>query len=296
MNRIGAFTASSRDLRIHFCVAALSLLFAIATPARAIHTHDCPQAGGDKTVKEIHGFLIEFTATNNDDFSFGQACRVAVRDSAGNTIFSQEDFDFSLVMSDADVNGDGVQDLVLESFSGGAHCCWTYYIISLGEKPRLIKQFQNDRGAAFIRNEQNGCVDIVTQDAAFDSFDDQCHACAALPVVYLRLDGEQFVDVGAEHIADYDEIIAKNQQALSAVRRRNFRSAQADPYQGDDGTDTTAQKILSIIFAYLYSGREAQSRRALQDLWPPFDQERLWKLVLQTRQEGILGETRKQGQ
>jgi hypothetical protein len=69
-------------------------------------------------------------------------------------------------MSDADLSGDGVPDLALESYSGGAHCCWTYYIISLGEKPRLIKQFDNERGAGFVRNRENRRVDIVTQDGA----------------------------------------------------------------------------------------------------------------------------------
>jgi transglutaminase-like putative cysteine protease len=34
-----------------------------------------------------------------------------------------------------DVNGDGYPDAVLVSFSGGAHCCWTYHIVSLGKNP-----------------------------------------------------------------------------------------------------------------------------------------------------------------
>ncbi len=47
-----------------------------------------------------------------------------------------------------------------------------------------------------------------------------------------------------------------------------------------------------IVLAYLYSGREAQARQALQELWPPFDQERIWNLILETRHNGILRYTR----
>ena len=50
---------------------------------------------------------------------------------------------------------------------------------------------------------------------------------------------------------------------------------------------------LMIVFAYLYSGREKQAHQALQDLWPPFDQERIWNLILETRHNGILCYARK---
>lgn len=273
------------------CLAVLFILLVFASPALAARSHDCPEGEGNKTVRDVQGFQVEFTATKSDDFAFGHACRVVVRDPVQSVVFSDEDFDFSLVMADADLNGDSISDLVLESYSGGAHCCWTYYIVSLGEKPRLIKQFDNERAVAFVRKEKSGRVEIVGQDGGFDYFDGQCHACTVFPVVYLRLEGDQLVDAGAEHVKDYDEIMAKNQQALSAEERQSFRSATQIPYKVGDATDTTPGKVLSIVFAYLYSGREAQARQALQELWPPFDQERLWKLILDSRRKGILSQT-----
>lgn len=198
-------------------------------------------------------------------------------------------------MADADLGGDGVRDLVLESYSGGAHCCWTYYVISQDEKPHLIAQFDNERDAGFVRNEENGRVDIVTQDGAFDYFDGQCHACPVFPVVYLRLQGNQFVDAGVDHLKDYDEIIAKSQQTMSAQQRQDFRSTAENPYKAGDASSTTVKKVLTIVLAYLYSDREPQARQALQELWPPFDQERLWKLIVDARQKGILSQTHRAG-
>jgi hypothetical protein len=50
---------------------------------------------------------------------------------------------------------------------------------------------------------------------------------------------------------------------------------------------------LMIVFAYLYSGREEQAHQTLRDLWPPFDQERIWNLILEARRNGILCYTHK---
>ncbi len=289
-----ATTASPRENRRSWLRLAVFLLtLAFSTPALAAHSHDCPQEIGNKTVRNLQGLEIEFTATKNDDYAFGHACKVVVRDTAQNVVFSEEDFDFPLVLAETDLNGDGVPDSVLESYSGGAHCCWTYYIISQGEKPHLVAQFDNERGAGFARNETSGRVDIVTQDGAFDYFDGLCHACTVFPLVYVRLQGDHLVDVGADHTKDYDEIIAKSQQALSAQERQSFRSATEIPYKAGDATDTTPGKVLSIVFAYLYSGRQAQARQVLQEFWPPFDQERIWKLILDTQQKGILSQTRR---
>ena len=248
--------------------------------------------GQGPVVKNFQGVQVEFMPTKDEAFAFGNACSAVVRDSAKKEIFSETDAGFSLVMADADVNGDGVPDLVLESYSGGAHCCWTYYIISLGANPRLLARFENERGAAFVKS-TNGRIDIETQDGDFDYFDGQCHACTVFPLMYLRLEGTRFIDVGSEHVADYDEIITKSQKALSNDERQRLRSLTSNPTEDQDVDEGAAvRSALSIILAYLYSGREAEAHRALRELWPAFDQERIWDLILKKRHDGMLSYTR----
>lgn len=269
----------------------LLLFLAFTSPALAAPTRDCPDKPG-KTVRNLQSVQIDFETQKNEDYQFGQSCQVTIRDSRQKVVFSQEDADFSIVMAGSDVNGDSVPDLVLESYSGGAHCCWAYYVISLGEAPHLIKKFENERGAAFVRNTPNGRIEIITQDGAFDYFDGQCHACTVFPTVYLRLEGEQLVDCGSSHVKSYDEIIAKNQKELTAQERQSIHSAQGNPYDADDDMLTTTKKIFNIVFAYLYSGREVQAHQALEELWPASDQQRLWNLILETRKKGVLSQTR----
>lgn len=198
------------------------------------------------------------------------------------TIFTESDWAFSLKLAGEDTNGDGVPDVVLEAYSGGAHCCWTYYIISLGSKPGMISKFENQRDAAFIPDNKSRRIMIVTTDGAFDYFDGLCHACSPFPAVYLRLDGTRLIDMGPQYERDYDKTIAETQRALSTAERQRLR------HLTHVGEPETSSKALTIVLAYLYSGREAQARDALRSLWPVFDQERIWTLILQTRRGGIL--------
>ena len=213
-------------------------------------------------------------------------------DPRGDVIFSEHDGAFSIELVGDDVNGDGIPDVVLQAYSGGAHCCWTYYVISLGSKPGLIKKFENNRDAAFFWNKENRRIEIATRDGNFDYFDGLCHACTPFPVVYLRLDGSDLADISPSSVDDYDDIISQNQKGLTARGLRHLRTLKGNP-SDDEGARKTIYRALSIVFAYLYSGRDTQAHQVLQKMWPPFDQERIWNLILETRHDGILCYTRK---
>jgi len=278
-------------------VTRLSILFFFwltltsGIPAYALDEPSCSQGEGTVT-RKLEGFELQiapYPDANNPDLD---ECEAEIYDPRGDVIFSEHDWGFSIEVAGDDVNGDGIPDVVLEAYSGGAHCCWTYYIISLGSKPGLIKKFENNRDAAFFWNKENRRIEIVTLDGNFDYFDGLCHACTPFPVVYLRLDGSDLVDISPSSVGDYDDIISQNQKALTARGLRHLRTLKGNP-SDDEGARKTIYRALSIVFAYLYSGRDIQAHQALQKMWPPFDQERVWNLILETRHNGILCYTRK---
>ena len=271
----------------------LLLLFSIlaAQPAIAASKLACGAGQGSAT-KEVAGFQIKVLPSPRKVEHFDPECRALILDPRKNEIFSADDWGFSIEVAGQDVNGDGIPDVVLKAYSGGAHCCWTYYIISLGSKPALIKKFENNRDAVFFRDEESGRIVMGTLDGVFDYFDGLCHACTPFPDVYLRLDGTNLIDISPEFVAHYDEIIAENRKTLTAEERQRLRVLSEKPSDAVPVRETV-QKVLMIVLAYLYSGREAQARQALQDVWPPFDQERIWNSILETRRSGILSYTRK---
>jgi len=279
-------------------VTRLSILFffwltlASGVPTYALDEPSCLHGVG-KATKKLEGFELQISTypdANNPDLD---ECEAEIYDPRGDVIFSEHDWSFAIELAGVDVNGDGIPDIVLEAYSGGAHCCWTYYIISLGSKPGLIKKFENNRDAAFFWNKENRRIEIATRGGNFDYFDGLCHACAPFPLVYLRLDGTKLIDISSEYVANYDEIIRENRKALTSKERQRLSASTEKPSDAEPVVREAVNKTLMIVLAYLYSGREAQARQALQDMWPQFDQERIWNLIVETRRNGILCYTRK---
>src|SRR5712691_4482250 len=157
------------------------LVLASGIPAYAANRSECRQGRGS-VVRKIHGFEIQISPYPDKSNPVLDECEAEIYDPRDDVIFSEHDWGFSIEVAGDDVNGDGIPDIVLEAFSGGAHCCWTYYIISLGSKPGLIKKFENNRDAAFFWNKENRRIEIATRDGNFDYFDGLCHACTPFPV------------------------------------------------------------------------------------------------------------------
>ncbi len=273
--------------RLLFTLCAVLFWMAGASQARPSHTGSGCHYGKGKVARNIRTVKLSITPAVDKDAPNDPICHLIVQDLAGNVFLSEDDISFEILSDSKDINGDGIPDLVLEAYSGGAHCCWTYYIVSLGSPPGLITKFENKRAASFVIDEKSGATEIVTLDGAFDYFDGLCHACTPFPLVYLRLRGTNLTDVGPQHTADYDEGIRDNELALTPLELHRLRTTTESPSIGELASSTTG-KVLAIVFAYLYSGRTDQARESLQKMWPPFDQQRIWNLILEKRHNGIL--------
>ncbi|HET7107813.1 MAG TPA: hypothetical protein VFI38_13465 [Candidatus Acidoferrum sp.] len=199
------------------------------------------------------------------------------------------DSTFEIPISERDVSGDGIPDLVLEGFSGGLHCCWTYYVISLGPKPGLLLKFENGREASFHEDEKGRGFHIEMEDGAFDYFDGLCHACTPFPFVILKIDSNRLVDISPDYTDAYDDVVKESRAALTAQDLAEVAAMTTNPSESHAaGVRNAIRRMLEIVFAYLYSGREALARQELRTMWPQFDQDRMWNLIQQQRAEGIL--------
>lgn len=178
------------------------LLIIIVPPCGA--QEDCFRGDVHGEPQTIADFLIRFRQASG---SGAPGCRVEVFSLQGGMAFHAEDAGIRLLQpAGTDLSGDGVPDVALEGYSGGAHCCWTYWILSLGPKPGLLTTFKNQSPITFV-SADNGKTDIQTHDGAFDYFDCLSHAESPLPNAFLRLEGHRLRDVGMEHLTAYDKQI-----------------------------------------------------------------------------------------
>ncbi len=93
-----------------------------------------------------------------------------------------------------DLTGDGVPELLVSESSGGAHCCHTFRVISLGATPELLLDYQ--AGNAWLEGPENldqtrayelvGRDDFLTNDASASSY----AATYFVPVVWVYEKGK----------------------------------------------------------------------------------------------------------
>jgi hypothetical protein len=259
------------------------LLIIIVPPCGA--QEDCFRGDVHGEPQTIADFLIRFRQASG---SGAPGCRVEVFSLQGGMAFHAEDAGIRLLQpAGTDLSGDGVPDVALEGYSGGAHCCWTYWILSLGPKPGLLTTFKNQSPITFV-SADNGKTDIQTHDGAFDYFDCLSHAESPLPNAFLRLEGHRLRDVGMEHLTAYDKQIRDARADLPPARVDQFRAVKSTDELCSGEPRTAMPAVLTIVLAYLYSGQERQAWTALDQMWPKFDVQRIRAEIVKARARGIL--------
>jgi hypothetical protein len=188
-------------------------------------------------------------------------------------------------ISGTDLNGDGAPEVVLDGYSGGLHCCYTYLVVSLGKKPKVLHTFANPVPIKFEK-QPDGTALIRAADGVFDYFVIP-HSDAVIPQLVLKPEGNVLVDVSAQHPEVYDREI---EQAQAALTKEDIEKLKASNYRNKLFTDQipTVHKVLTIVLDYIYSGRDEKAWQALDDYWPAGDVSRIKSLIAERRHRGLL--------
>lgn len=104
----------------------------------------------------------------------------------------QAEYKIPFIPNGADLTGEGRPDMIVTSWSGGAHCCFTRYIFELEPKLRLLATIEDgdtDLGH-FERLDQTSGYFYVTQDIW--SYWPESFASSVSHRVILRWDGTKF--------------------------------------------------------------------------------------------------------
>lgn len=231
--------------------------------------------GGGKIL--VNGFTIEVKPIAADVPGY-MVCQATVTSPEGKTVYEKEEWGMEIdPVTGKDVNGDGQPDAVLVSFSGGAHCCWTYHIISLGENPGLIREFENRATASFTDLRGDGHIEILIRDGSFDEGFRLDHSLSVFPLLIVRLMGKEFVDVGSRFWPVFEKEIQKKRTELNEQQLQEFLHSKPDEIRDDLDYLRTKAAILFIVLDYLYAGRHGVARRVLGKQWPQDFQEETWK-------------------
>jgi hypothetical protein len=158
-------------------------------------------------------------------------------------------------VSGQDITGDGNPDLVVERYSGGASCCVSYVVLSLGDELASISlPLDSSTQAAFRDLDADGILEVIGTDDSFRCVF-CCCANSPLPTGVLRYDRERgYIPASPDFPEIYDAVIPEYQ--AKAEGRWNGPFEEQDP--------TGRCYVLPLVLAYLYSGRASEAWQSLE--------------------------------
>ena len=171
-----------------------------------------------------------------------------------------------------------------------------YEIYSLTKPAKLLRTITGQDYFSAADTRLNGTVEIWTTDAAaVNGFDNLPRkAFDAAPTVVLRFEDEKLMDVSSEFRDHYDGQINTLRSELGSRELSNFKASDgrlsAEHLSSDgqaSGLLATKIRVLEIVWAYLYSGREQQAWDALAQMWPAADAERIRAAITNARARGL---------
>jgi hypothetical protein len=171
-----------------------------------------------------------------------------------------------------------------------------YEIYSLKEPPRLLRTITGGYYYSAADTDLDGRIEIWTNDSeAVNGFENiPLNALDFAPPVVLRFEQKQLIDVSSEFRSNFDGQIATvraqlNNQQLSEFKHSDgaLSNKSSLPLDQAHGLSTTKIKVLEMVWCYLYSAREPQAWKALAEMWPESDFQRIRAAILNARAKGI---------
>lgn len=201
--------------------------------------------------QQLDGHSIELWGHERDSM-FGQALRII---NSEGVIIEQSESAFIELMDNPehDINQNGIADLVINTFSGGAHCCSGTKIFEFGSTNKVIFDDFSECPVEFKDLDDDGITEIIGCDSTW-AYRYCSFASSALPAIVWEWGGEyynianpEYPGFGKEYLSFYfSQVLEQNQS----------------PDYGYDQEHLCA--TLGLTLPYLYANREDLAYQALK--------------------------------
>jgi hypothetical protein len=164
-----------------------------------------------------------------------------------------------------DLNGNGKPDLIVQSSTGGAHCCYTVRVLELGKKLQVVDKIDAQDGdlSHFEYDKVSHSYLFHAADWTF-SYWHTSFAQSPAPKIVLQLsrqgnDGDTrlSLDSMSQPLPRRSELDAESQKV-----RSSFENPESDAIPASPELWTT---MLNLI----YTGHSEEAWQFMKDAWPP---------------------------
>jgi hypothetical protein len=181
-------------------------------------------------------------------------------------------------------------------------CCVTYKIYSLQTPPRLLRTVTGGEYFAGQDTDLDGRVEIWAGDAAalrgFEAlFPGEVEF---VPNYVLRLEQGKLYDATPQFKSYFDDVIRQVRKQIDPALMHEFQlsdgqllvrvGAPAEEIARNHRLRKAKIQALEIVWAYLYTGRDTEARKALDELWPKADVARIYAAIVAAREGSILSQ------
>lgn len=187
-------------------------------------------------------------------------------------LIETDDANNKLVGVGSDITGDSVPDLVISEWSGGAHCCFTYYVFSIGSDFKLMDKIeaQDAGGAIFQDIDNDGQLEFLAHDFVFAYWHSSFAASPAPEVVLKFKDGRYRLALDLMRkplpsIEDEEKIVQQLEKEHATAKSWDKSLLKFDTWTKGDVTviPMTWGHMLDLI----YSGHANEAWRFLDRVW-----------------------------
>lgn len=200
------------------------------------------------------------------------------------------DHDFTTVQGPApgsDMDGDGIPDLLLYEYSGGAHCCTTVRHIECGERPLLRAEIHTWHSCPVYEDlDGDGRAEVRFVDTSY-AYWNECYAASPFPPIVLRIRNGRYEM--AEEImrakGPSGEVVAKETKELGERIAHYHKvaerlTADGEPPENDEvwedwplqtwrnGDVSMPSAVWRMMLNLIYSGRCLEAVTFVDGIWP----------------------------
>jgi hypothetical protein len=290
--------AQSAPFRFRFGATALALFFLSCLTASVCHaqSHDvlCREGVGDFEAEFQADVKVRVGPARIRDLE-SRVCNAALSWNDQRFVVADATYEADIDAFGVDL-GVGAPVVALQMKKSKAECCMEYMIYSLRSPPTLLRSIKGGEFFSAADTDLDGRVEIWTDDAAsvngFENF--PLRDLDFAPPIVLRFVRGKLLEVSSEFQPYFDQKIAEERGKLNPQDLGDFKSsdgmlaiASAVPVAQLLHLRSVKMKVLEIVWAYLYSGREQEAWLSLSEMWPAADLDRIRGALLKARARGI---------
>ncbi len=155
-----------------------------------------------------------------------------------------------------DVTGDGSPDVIITDYSGGAHCCFTYYIFELREPLNIISIYTGDGSFSFDELDGRPGLEVVTTDDFYTEWING-YVGAPFPHFMWRYNGSTY---------EPDPDLTRQQPLKEAEFQRLVQQVRDGEWPASESY--LPREFLSVTLELIYGGNLVQALDFIQATWP----------------------------